>query len=62
MSRLVSDLLRFSRSSHAMIHRSEIDMTDLVRSIADQHAIVSGGPISLDIRVHELGTASGIRA
>ena len=59
MSRLVSDLLRFSRSSHAIVNRSEMNMTDLVRSIADQHSIVSGGPISLDIRVHGLGTASG---
>jgi PAS domain S-box-containing protein len=58
MGRLIEDLLAFSRVGRQDVRRSAIDMTALVREIAEELAAAAPGR-KLDIRVKDLPPASG---
>ena len=56
MSKLVSDLLGFSRASHVMMREEKVDFDQIVRDIADQLSLSDTNPVRAEIAIHALGS------
>ncbi|MBS1593519.1 MAG: PAS domain S-box protein [Bacteroidetes bacterium] len=57
-SQLVKDLLAFSRASHAVMQRTSVDMTEMVRAIIDSMAMAGYDITRTEVHLHDLGTVS----
>lgn len=57
MKDLITDLLAFSRASHAIVQRQEVDMTHLVQEKVDEQILARSGQSAPEIVIHDLGSA-----
>lgn len=55
MSKLISDMLTFSRVSHAAMNEGEVDLDEMVRGVTDQARLSSGTIANAEIKILPLG-------
>ncbi len=56
MKDLVTDLLAFSRASHAAVERRQVDMTHVVQEKVDEQILARSGQAAPKVVIHELGS------
>ncbi len=57
-SQMVKDLLTFSRASHSVMQRTEVDMNEMVRAIVATMPMAGYETAHVDMRLHDMGTVS----
>lgn len=58
MKELITDLLKFSRASHAALERKPVQMTSLVQDQIDEQLLVGSGHTIPRIVIHDLGVSN----
>jgi PAS domain S-box-containing protein len=56
MSKLISDMLTFSRASHAAMREEQVNLDEMVRGIADQISLSTGTIATIKINILPLGS------